>query len=270
VPYLRARPLSDGPLVRSADVACSAPRSAAGAVERSDAFELILPRRGVFVLHASGGTAVADAATALVLRPGDEYRVSHPVDGGDRCTALAFAPDVFEEALPARRAAAHVVLRSQTQLIATFTRARLAGGVSPLAAEEGALLLLASVAGDAGAAPPPAAPSPRVEQVRELLAADPAAPWRLRDVAAAVHCSPFHLARQFRAATGETMARYVTRLRLALALDRIAGGEEDLARLAHDVGFAHHSHFSARFRALFSLTPSQVRTIVTAGPAGAA
>jgi AraC family transcriptional regulator len=269
VAHLHARPLFDGPLARVADVACSAPRSPAGDAEWSDGCELVLPRRGVFVLHRHGGEVVADPASAIVLRAGEEYRVSHPAHGGDRCTAIAFAPGVLEEA-GARPVAwpEHVVLRPATQLRAALLTARLSRGVTRLEAEEGALLLLAAVAQDAGRATAPAAPARRVEDVRALLAADPTARWRLDDVAVAVHCSPFHLARQFRAATGETIARYVTRLRLALALDRIAGGEADLARLAADVGFAHHSHFSARFRALFSVTPSEVRNIATA-PAGA-
>jgi AraC family transcriptional regulator len=284
-----AQPLLDAPLARVADVMCAAPRSRAGEPESSGATELVLPRRGVFVVHRGGEPVVADAATALVLRAGDEYRVSHPAEHGDRCTAIAFAAGVVEEALPG---ATHVVLRPSTQLRAALLaahlrapvtgdeaarrRARVAGDVAarlstPLAGEEAALLLLGAIAEDAGdRVRPGAAVARRVEDVRALLAADPSRPWRLRDVAAAVHVSPYHLARQFRATTGETIARYVTRLRLALALDRIAGGEDDLARLAHDAGFAHHSHLSARFRALFSLAPSQVRTIVTAPPAARA
>lgn len=259
MPQLHAHPVFDAPLVRAADVACHAPRSAAGAAEWSAATELVLPRRGVFVVHRDGEPVVADAATAIVLRAGEEYRVSHPVEHGDRSTALAFAPGIVEEALPR---ATHVVLRPATQLRAALVAS---------AGEEEALLLLADIAADAGdrTRVTPAV-ARRVEDVRALLAADPARRWRLRDVAAAAHVSPYHLARQFRAATGETIARYVTRLRLALALDRIAAGEDDLARLAHDAGFAHHSHLSARFRALFALTPSQMRTIVTAPRATAA
>jgi AraC-like DNA-binding protein len=105
--------------------------------------------------------------------------------------------------------------------------------------------------------------------VRLLLAARSAEPWRLDALARAVHVSPFHLSRQFRAATGETIARTLLRIRLALALERLAGGEDDLARLALDLGFAHHSHFSARFRAAFGVAPSAMRRIVTARPAAA-
>jgi AraC-like DNA-binding protein len=77
---------------------------------------------------------------------------------------------------------------------------------------------------------------------------------------------PFHLARKFRAVTGESISRYLLRLRLGLALDRIAAGETELARLAVELGFAHHSHFSARFRSVFGTTPSQARSELASGP----
>jgi AraC-like DNA-binding protein len=73
---------------------------------------------------------------------------------------------------------------------------------------------------------------------------------------------------RWRAATGETIARTLLRVRLALALERLGDGEDDLARLAVDLGFAHHSHFTARFRAAYGVPPSvarrRLRTIVTA------
>jgi AraC-like DNA-binding protein len=251
--------------VRIADVACAAPRSACGAVEHAAAAELILPRRGVFAVHRRRDVAVADAASAVVLRAGEEYRVSHPAGHGDACTALAFAPGLLDEALGGP-APGHGTLRPATQRRAAVLTADLRRGTSALAAEEGALLLLDAVAGDLRGRPPIApAAARRADAVRALVAADPAADWRLASVAAAVHCSPFHLARQFRSATGETIARYVLRLRLALAAERVAGGERDLARLAHDLGFASHSHLTARFRRLFALAPSELRTIVTAG-----
>jgi AraC-like DNA-binding protein len=36
-----------------------------------------------------------------------------------------------------------------------------------------------------------------------------------------------------------------------------------LARLAVELGFAHHSHFSARFRSVFGMTPTAVRNTLT-------
>jgi AraC-like DNA-binding protein len=231
----------------------------------SNAAEILLPRRGVFVVHRGREAVAVDPNTALVLGAGDEYRVSHPADGGDLCTVLAVAPELLEETLGDRRGR-HGFVRPQTQLLAHRLAATLRRGADALEAEEAACGLLAAAAADL-ARLPPARPATRrrVDDVRALLAAEPAAAWRLDEIARRVHCSPFHLARQFRATTGETVGRYLLRLRLGIALERLAGGETSLTRLAHELGFAHHSHFSARFRSVLGLTPSRVRTIVTAG-----
>ena len=261
---LAIRELHVSALVRVADVACCAPRSPRGALEWSAEPELIVPRRGVFAMHRRDAVTVADATTAVLLGAGDEYRVSHPGGHGDASTVLRFTRDTLDEAVGAPRSMA-APLRPATQRRAALFTAALRRGLDPLAADEGALLMLADVAADfrTTRVASPAAER-RADAVRALLAADPTAGWRLDAVAAALHSSPFHLARQFRAATGETIARHLTRLRLALAAERIAGGEQDLARLATDLGFAHHSHLSARFRGLFGTTPRELRTIVTA------
>ena len=102
-----------------------------------------------------------------------------------------------------------------------------------------------------------------MEDARLLLASAPSHRWRLADVARALHYSPFHLARLFRATTGMGMHRYLVRLRLGLALDRLAQGERDLAILAADLGFAHHSHFTAGFRSVFGTTPAVTRERLT-------
>ena len=53
--------------------------------------------------------------------------------------------------------------------------------------------------------------------------------------------------------------RYLTRLRLRAALERLAGGANDLTALALDLGFSSHSHFADAFRREFGRTPSAVR-----------
>ena len=37
----------------------------------------------------------------------------------------------------------------------------------------------------------------------------------------------------------------------------------DVAALAVETGFSHHSHFSARFRGAFGITPTEAREILT-------
>ena len=272
----------DGALVRVADVSCRAPRSPFGEEEWNGEAQVVVPRRGVFVVRRRRDTAVVDTNTALVFGSGEPYRVSHPAAGGDECTVFVFAPDVLEDALGGDGGRIGA-LDAATQLAVHVLRRALANdAVDPLEAEEAALLLLEALAG--GLAPKTSAGTSlgpgqrlRIEQARALLASCPAARWRIHALAGAVHSSPYHLARQFRAATGETVSRYLLRLRLGLALERMGEGESDLARLAAEVGFAHQSHFGARFRSVFGTTPSaarealtrarlhEMRTIVTAG-----
>ena len=230
--------------------------------------QIVVPRRGLFVVHRRGTAIVADSTTGVVLAADGEYRVSHPTGGGDACTVLVFPPSLLEEALGADRWR-HGQLRPRTQLgLRLLTSALGTSAVHGLEAEEACVLLLNGVSRDLGAPraqgrPLRRLPRRRVEHVRALLASRPAAQWRLETVARAVSCSPFHLARQFRVGTGESIGRYLLRIRLATALERIADGEQNLTSLALELGFAHHSHFSARFRAAFGVTPTHARETVT-------
>jgi AraC-like DNA-binding protein len=63
------------------------------------------------------------------------------------------------------------------------------------------------------------------------------------------------------------MRRYLTRLRAALAADRLRAGDADLTRLALDLGFSDHSHFTHAFRDEWGLSPSALRALFRAGPA---
>lgn len=262
---MRATQLLDGRSVRVYDVRCDALRGGCGAPEHVRATQLVIARRGVFAVHRGRDVVLADAASAVLLRAGDEQRVSHPIDGGDRCTTIDPSPELAEEVFgPGGRAAR---LTSRTVLGAAVLAGRLAReDADALGAEELALLLAVEIA--RGPAPVRVTPAGqrRADEVRALLAARPAERWRLADVAREVAVSPYHLARGFRAATGQSIGEYLLRVRVHSALDRLQGGENDLARLALDLGFTTHSHFSARFRAVFGLTPSQARerTIVTA------
>jgi AraC-like DNA-binding protein len=95
--------------------------------------------------------------------------------------------------------------------------------------------------------------------VREVLLADPTADVGLAELATHAGCSPFHLSRLFRRACGSSLVVYRTRLRIALALDRLAHGADNLAALASELGFSHQSHFGATFRRHVGLTPRAAR-----------
>jgi AraC family transcriptional regulator len=220
------------------------------------------------MVHRYGDSTLADPTSAIVFGQEERYRVSHPLDGGDECVVLEFKTEIHEEAV-GRLHGCSGRLSPHTQLGAwIFVGAVRQDDADVFACEEDALLLLEAIARDLTDASRLEAPvsktqRDRADQVRALLADDVARPWRLDAIGRAVNCSPFHLARQFRAATGETMSRYLLRLRLAAALYRIAEGECDLAKLAVELGFSHHSYFTARFRAVFGCTPVRARAALT-------
>jgi AraC family transcriptional regulator len=132
-----------------------------------------------------------------------------------------------------------------------------------LAAEETTLGLVRAIAGDFGLARHDrraATPARRrVNRARAFIAATPAADHGLEAVAAAAACSPFHLARLFKRETGMTVRQYRLRLRLAIALEELAGGAADLSALAVRTGFSDHSHMTGSFRKVFGATPSALR-----------
>jgi AraC-like DNA-binding protein len=97
------------------------------------------------------------------------------------------------------------------------------------------------------------------EATKTLLCASPGNPHRIGHVAAAVGVSPFHLAHVFRAHSGLPLRQYLLRLRMARSLARLGAGETNLSRLALDLGFSSHSHFTTLFHRHFGVGPAAVR-----------
>ena len=81
----------------------------------------------------------------------------------------------------------------------------------------------------------------------------------LGEIARAVHSSPFHLARVFRARTGFSIHGYRNQLRLCSSLEQVLEPEADLALIARRLGYSSHSHFTVSFRRAFGKPPSAVR-----------
>ena len=257
--------LAASPLVQVVDVGCSAHRGGPAPVEVSRTAHLVLPLRGVFVLHRCHVEVAVDVTTALLLGDGDEYAVSHPCDDGDDCMVIAGDVGLFEDVFGCSQDRT-ANLTAADQLLLRRLRRVLHAGAETHEAEEATLGLLTQVGCQFGAEAAPRIKrlqQRRVAEARALLAASPSRRWTLVDVAAAVQCSPYHLARQFRAISGETLARHLLKLRLAAALERLSEGEDDLARLAVELGFSHHSHFSARFREVFGISPAAARRLLT-------
>jgi len=273
-----------GPLVAVRDSHCFERRSGPQAETHASSARLQFTRTGVYVTHQGGRgrrTVVAEPGHVLLFNEGQPYRVSHPTDDGDTSTVLDFSSVVARE-VAARHAPAawpddappfrtrHV--RATPALLLPLHRLRralLSGVASSIEVDETALAILDAVVQDAARTCDTRPVARRVstrrvrrelaEAVKARLAAAPAADLTLPALAREVAASPSHLARTFRAEAGMPIHQYLLRLRLNLALDRLADPSTPLAVLALDLGFASHAHFTTTFRRTFGVAPSDAR-----------
>jgi AraC family transcriptional regulator len=95
----------------------------------------------------------------------------------------------------------------------------------------------------------------RLERVDEWVAAHLAEPFGLDEMAASVGLSPFHFARSFKQATGETPLAFVAAKRIELAKRLLGAGATPLAEVAQLCGFADQAHFTTAFRHRTGMTP---------------
>ncbi|WP_175729891.1 AraC family transcriptional regulator [Burkholderia ambifaria] len=130
----------------------------------------------------------------------------------------------------------------------------------PLAAETAMLDALSTlIARHADARLQPAAlaaDEPRVEVMRERLAADLTCPVTLGDVAQAAGLSPFHAARLFTRTTGMPPHAWRNQLRLQRALAPLRAGVS-IAEVAAASGFVDQSHFTRHFKRMFGVPPGR-------------
>lgn len=213
---------------------------------------LLVPSTSSFDCELGAGRLVCDPSCALWLTPDTAYRMRRP-HTAQRSHVITTTADLG----PARRTPWPVQAHAA---LAQWQRQWAAGQLEALALEERLAGLLNQVA----AAAPTAAPHRAVERACELLAAAPGQQLTLSEIGRAVHCSPFHLARAFRRSTGRSLHAHRMALRLALAVDRLAQGQQDLSALAAELGFASHSHFSTVFRRSLGQSPQQLRTNLAA------
>lgn len=249
---------------------------------------LTLAHSGASICHFERREILVDPTRVFLRNPRETYRTTHPFGCGDTGVNVRVRPDLVREAIArydplVRRG------RREPRFPAPFAPAppraiaiqrvllgRLQRGlaVDPLAVEECLLRLFdESVAAAHGlrAEHVPSADeetdkdrSRWVEATQEILLSHFRETIQLDDVATAVGVSPFHLSRVFRRATGLPIHRYLTRLRLHAALERVNGEREaDLTRLAYELGFSSHSHFTSAFRREFGMTPSTVRRLAS-------
>jgi AraC-like DNA-binding protein len=278
---LTFRPLYDSPTLSVRDYCCRAGHHGPATEEHSASNNIVLLRHGAFCKHFGRRGVTADVNQAVFFSEASTYRVSHPGDCGDRGTIFAPSPRVLNDII--RELDPSIDDRPDRPFPfvtgpcdpAVFWRHRElvrrlgAAEPDPLWADVTGLQIVADVLAAAFArhglprrrhrSGTDAAHADHAEAAKTYLASRLGERVTLDDVARAVHASPFHLARVFRQRAGVPLHRYLTRLRLRAALERLADGANDLTALGLGLGLSSHSHFSDAFRREFGRTPSEVR-----------
>jgi AraC-like DNA-binding protein len=250
-PYTARRTLFQGELLTIGHVVRRGSPEC-GELEQQESNVIVFPLRGVFAKHTGERRHVLGTPNdAMLIAAGEPYRVSFPGGIGEECMTLWFS----REQLDARTVTPHALLSVRALLMRTVLWQLVRRPeCDPLEVEEISLQLLATVQDTSEQH------SARIERVKEAIAVEPERRWTLSALAGLAGASRYHLARMFRKEVGTTVHRYVTRARLALALHRVLDAD-DLTAVALDTGFSSHSHFTARFRAVFGMTPSELRQL---------
>jgi AraC family transcriptional regulator len=196
----------------------------------------------------------------IYLEPGLVERVA--AEAFDLDPARPTVPPLDGLNLPHLRAAMGAV---DTELMA--------GGVGgPLAAESLAHLLAVHLIRHVLAprrsarGPDGALPRGRLRGVLAYIEGHLDAGPTLTEMAAVARLSPYHFARQFKAATGLPPHQYVIARRVERAKQLLQGGGDlPLAQVAARSGFSDQSQFSHHFKRIVGVTPGRFRT-----PAGIA
>ena len=267
------------------DFRCRAHVEPLGPEEPNGTHSIVFIRRGVFQRTQHRETLVADPNHILFFNAAHPYRYSHPLAGGDDCTILAVATNAALD-LVARHAPwdaekpekpFHVPrgLNSPRSARLHYELLALLHAGPPRLIIEDALAELTHEAIRAAytshgqlqrqirSSPSGAGVLRRHRElteaaklaINEKLEALPT----LNQLAQDLSCSPFHLSRVFHQIAGMSLRRYVGRLRVNVAADRLSRRAADLTELALDLGFADHSHFTNAFRREWGYSPSHLR-----------
>ncbi|MBK1789127.1 AraC family transcriptional regulator [Prauserella cavernicola] len=108
---------------------------------------------------------------------------------------------------------------------------------------------------------------PVVGDALRLLHADPAAPWSVATLAERTGVSRSTLAKRFADLVGEPPLTYLTRWRMTLAADLLVErGAATIAEVARTVGYSDPFGFSAAFKRVRGLNPSEFRRAASPEP----
>jgi AraC-like DNA-binding protein len=242
-----------------------------------EGYTIVFPRSAVWIQHQDRPAFVADPGVVTIYNRSQPYTRRPIAAEGDRSDWLSLSRELAVSIVsaidpeaganpagpfPVAFGPSSAQLYFQQRVL--FGRA-MQGSIDDFELEQEVLLLVGVAIERAMLASRPIT-SQRSASLRELveaaraeIARDPLSRRTIRQLASSIGVSPFHLCRAFRRVTGLTLHHYQLEIRTRLALEHIEGSNQNLSRLAQDLGFSSHSHFTAAFRQRMGRTPSRAR-----------
>ncbi|WP_238014018.1 AraC family transcriptional regulator [Dactylosporangium sp. AC04546] len=226
--------------------------------------------RGEEQFHYRGELRRAGVGSLAVLEPGEPhdgmaataegwaYRVLYPSEAmllEHRPVRPSFREPIVHDARSVQLLrSAHEELTAGVDLLAAHSR--LAWAFEAIVARHGST----------GASPAPLRPSDaaaarKVAEIRDRLMADLRCAPSLRELAAGVELSPYHMLRVFRDATGFPPHAWLVLERVCRARHLLAAGHTP-AEVGSAVGFADQAHLTRWFKRVTGVTPAAFRNSV--------
>jgi transcriptional regulator GlxA family with amidase domain len=100
---------------------------------------------------------------------------------------------------------------------------------------------------------------PGLHRAQDAIAADPARPWTIPELAALANTSPRHLTRLFQIHAATSPLDYIHRLRVALARELLTSSTLDLERIAERSGFGSTRQLRRVWTKYHTMPPSRSR-----------
>ena len=234
---------------------------------RHDSIAIVAVTAGSFRYRSTRGCVTLMPGALMLGNAGDPFECRYDETWGDRCVSFSYTPDYFERIAAgvtgARRAGFLPIVCRRPR---SRSRSRRKSKLRCTRADAGRWEELAlRVAGDALAAaadqphPPRERDERRVINALDLIEARYAEPLSVGAIAGAVHMSPYHFLRVFRAVAGVTPHQYLVRTRLRHAAIALATTDQPIATVAFAHGFGDLSTFVTTFGRVFGAAPRAYR-----------
>ena len=242
---------------------CSYPAGSTLPTHAHDYPQLTMVLRGGYVEKHAGTTMACEEGTVLFRPAGDPHANRFSAEGA-ACLNILFRGEEYRSstmtpASPRRLMPNAAVYRIRCEL-------QIDDDLSPLVLEEVASVLHDTLHERKGIRLDGRAPA-WLERIRELVQYSFHHPPSLDQLAAVAGRHRVHVARAFHQYYGSTIGEFIRQRRLEVACHRLATSDLPVSVIAHESGFADHSHFTRTMKRFLGVQPSGFRKTLTLGKA---